>query len=98
MRFLFCLPVLILLFGSGNPYANAKKISVRNSLGFDRTEVVSVPLNKLGTLPDGLTWVVKSSNEYLESQQIDNDGDSVNDVLIFLVRLKTNEERVYTIE
>lgn len=98
MRLLLSVPVLVFLLGFGNTSTISKKISVKNSLGFARTEIVSVPLAKLGTLPDRLVWNVKSGNDYQESQLIDSDGDQVADALIFLVRLKANEEKVFAIE
>ncbi len=98
MRLLLCLLVSIFLFGSCTKSSFKKEIAVKNTLGIARTEVVSVLLNKLDTLPHGFTWVVKSGDENQLVQMVDHDGDSIYDELIFLAALKANEEKVFTIE
>jgi Domain of unknown function (DUF4861) len=98
MRLLISLFVFAFLLGSCTNSSVKKEVSVKNTLGIDRMEVVSLPLSKLDPLPVGSTWVVKWGDNNTLSQMIDHDGDSIYDEVIFLAVLKANEEKSFTIE
>lgn len=98
MRLQVSLFVFVLLFGSCATSSLKKEVSVKNTLGIDRTEVISLSLDKLGTLPNGSTWLLKSTDDNVLTQLVDHDGDSIDDELIFLAVLKANEEKVFTVE
>jgi hypothetical protein len=97
MRILFSFSIVILLFGSCTTSSFKKEVSVKNTLDIDRTEVISLPISLLDTLPEGFTWTVKSGDNDVVSQRIDYDGDSKDDVLIFQVELKANEGKAFTL-
>ncbi len=74
-----------------------KKIVVKNDLDFDRKEVVAIDLSQLGNLPEGSHWTVKSKNDNVLTQLIDNDGNGVPDELLFYALLKAQEEKTFVI-
>ena len=97
MRILFSFSIVIFLLGSCTTSSFKKGISIKNSLDIDRKEVISLPISLMDTLPEGFIWIVKSGDNDVVSQRIDYDGDSKDDVLIFQVDLKANEEKAFTL-
>src|SRR5687767_5978067 len=73
-----------------------KTIVVRNSLPFDRNEVVAI---KLADISDDTThrYSVRSGDDVLISQRVDSNNDSAPDELIFLVDIEANKEETIEI-
>ena len=81
---------------------SGKRIIVKNSLKVDRAdETVKVSINQLGygetESLNGLSVVDVETNEVILSQQIDFDGDGINDIIIFQPNVKANSQREYRI-
>lgn len=88
--------ILLFLTSCGQPSVK-KEISVKNTLDFDRQEVVAIKLADL-RVKEHTHWVAKSGNEQLLSQLVDTDADSIADELIFLASLKAGETKTFVIE
>ncbi|MBT1703781.1 DUF4861 domain-containing protein [Chryseosolibacter indicus] len=93
---LLSVSILLFLASCGQPSVK-KEISVKNTLDFDRQEVVAIKLADVG-VKEHTHWVAKSGNEQLLSQLVDTDADSVADELIFLASLKAGETKTFEIE
>src|SRR5687767_9734857 len=78
-----------------------RNVIVKNTLAITRHEIVSVSTNMLTELKNGNSagWSVKEkkAGEYILSQEIDLDGDSVSDELLFEVTLGPNEVKEFII-
>ena len=102
-RFYTFLAVTVLIFGSCKSTNNIIKVTVKNDLGFNRSEVVSVPYNQVYPLlkkyPAKTIRVRQSqSGDVIPLQWIDNNRDGIaDDELLFLADVKANGISDYTI-
>ncbi len=95
----YILIVISVLFVSLFPKKNETKITVKNTLGITRHEVVSVPERALKDRGDNKNWVVKEKKggAPVLSQVIDHNGDSRIDELVFEVTLGPNEVKEFVL-
>jgi hypothetical protein len=85
------------------PAGKNGKISVKNTLGFARHEVVVIPgatLKEWGGPAGGGTWLVKerTSGKPVLSQGVDLNGDGLVDELVFEATLAPNELKEFVAE
>ncbi|MFV0565345.1 MAG: DUF4861 family protein [Flavobacteriaceae bacterium] len=79
---------------------NPIRITVANPLDFDRTfETVELDKQQLNVENlDGLGVFNTQSKQWEVTQTVDNDGDSIADVLLFQPKIKANSEIVFEIK
>jgi len=78
--------------------SRGREVLVRNTLDFDRTEVVTINLTDLPTQDAGQVWQVREGTNGVLSQLIDLDQNSRDDQLVFLATLKANEQKQFVIQ
>lgn len=96
--------LLLTAFLAGNfaIYSQNKLITVTNSLAVEREfETIELTKKELG-LPNSakleeFAVKEKSSNLFLESQTVDNDGDGVMDVLLFQPKIAASSQKEFEI-
>jgi hypothetical protein len=96
--------IVILLAIGSNLFGQTKMgkmVVVKNTLPFDRKEIISIPLSKLSSFlkknsPDQLT--VKEGEKSLQIQLLETTGDTSPDELLFQISLKANEKKTVRIE
>jgi Domain of unknown function (DUF4861) len=96
--------IVILFVLCSNLFGQAKMsrlVVIKNTLPFDRIEMVSIPLSQLGSLlkknnPDQL--MVKEGEKPLQTQLLETTGDASPDELLFQIGLKANEKKTVRVE
>ncbi|MRX69498.1 protein of unknown function [Flavobacterium resistens] len=94
--------LITLLTGTFAIHSQNKTITVSNSLKIDREfETIELTKKILGLPADAklenYTIKDKSSNSFLETQTVDNDGDGTMDVLLFQPKVKASSKQDFEV-